>query len=277
MHDMNKVALANIEVHTAAADKYNTSEPHYRPENIARVRAIIKELKSTTGGTHLLDIGCGTGFIIDIAKDYFTSIRGIDITPAMLEKVSMKSSACDIKLQIAQSDNIPFDDEAFDVCTAHAVLHHLHDLFPTMKEVFRVLKKGGCFYSDLDPNAYFWEALSTLSPDRKYCQAIEREIAAVCHKDEELSKEFHLSKESIQNAEPLKHLEGGFKEETLQAMMKSIGFSNCEIIYEWFIGEAGIIHGEQTKSCASVLRSYLHEFVPLTRCLFKYISIRARK
>ena len=56
------------------------------PKTKARVRARLQDLRAEFGG-RLLDIGCGTGFIIDLAADQFDDVRGIDLTPAMLARV----------------------------------------------------------------------------------------------------------------------------------------------------------------------------------------------
>lgn len=270
------VISANIELHTLLSECYRETEPHYRPENIARIREVFKSIQNRVRGENLLDVGCGMGFIIDIAKDFFKRIRGIDITPAMLEKVNTTSLTCDIKVQLANSENIPFEDRSFDVCTAYAVLHHLHDLRATFKEIYRVLKPGGIFYSDLDPNYYFWKSISGL-PDTSYSDIIEREINAIKYKDEELEREFNIKKETLTTAEHLKHVHGGFKEEDLLELLNDTGFSSCDVKYEWFLGEGKIIHGENTREAAHVLRNYLRDILPLSRHLFKYISIYAIK
>jgi len=274
MYDKEEVVKANIELHTSMVNKYR-EEPHHKPENVARIREIIKTLKERTGGERLLDVGCGMGFMIDIAKDYFKVIRGVDVTSAMLEMVDVKSTECDIKVQIAEAEHLPFEDGSFDVCVAHALLHHLHDVQPVMNEIRRVLKPGGVFYSDLDPNNYFWEAMKELAPEKSYCDVIAREVNAVLYKDEEIEKEFNIDKEVMRTAEHLKHIEGGFSEERLLDSLKSAGFSESYVNYEWYLGEGKYIHSDVEK--ADTIRVYLREMLPLTRHLFKYIKIFAEK
>ncbi|OGL46804.1 MAG: hypothetical protein A2W05_05375 [Candidatus Schekmanbacteria bacterium RBG_16_38_10] len=274
MYTKKDVVNSNIELHTSLADKYK-EEPHYRPENITKIREIIKMLKSKTGGESLLDVGCGMGFIIDIAKEYFKVIRGIDVTPAMLEKVDVEISQCDVKVEIADADNLPFEGNFFDVCTAYAFLHHLHDIQPVLKEIYRVLKRGGIFYSGLDPNNYFWDAIKNLPQNKSYSDIVVREINAVLHKDDELEQQFKIKKEVLRTAEHLKHIEGGFTEDNLIENLKSVGFSDIVIKYDWFLGEGKYIHHDN--KTADIIRSYLEETLPLSSHLFKYISIYAVK
>jgi len=276
MFNRDEVIKANIALHSALADKYRETEPHYRKENIERVANILSSLQKKTGGKRLLDVGCGMGFIIDIAKSHFESIRGIDVTQAMLGKIDTRSEKVDIQVQLAESDNLPFEDESFDVCTAYAVLHHLDQLQPTFKEIRRVLVNGGIFYADLDPNFYFWEAISSLPSNAGYSEIVNREINAVLHKDRELEETFSIDKNILRTAEHLKHDEGGFKEERLREMLAEVGFAEIDVRYEWFLGEAKVIHGEDEKTLLA-LRNYLTEILPLSRHLFKYLIIFAKK
>lgn len=277
MHTRNEVIEANIKLHTALADVYKHTEPHYRPENIERIDGVLKTLQKNYNGESLLDIGCGAGFIIDIAKKYFKTIRGIDITPTMLAQINTESETCDIKVELGNCEDLTFGENTFDACSAYAVLHHLHDIPAVMQEVYRVLKPGGVFYSDLDPNHYFWSAISKLSKEEKYSDIVAREYHAVLYKDDELEEQFNVEKDILHTAEYLKHDMGGFKEEDMIAILKKIGFTSVKIQYEWFLGEGNIIHGEKTKEAANIMREYMRDILPLSRHLFKYISIYAIK
>ena len=69
MEDNIKDAIsANIAVHSAMANDYNTIEPHFRPESIKRVDDIIQKLHKESAFSKVLDLGCGTGFMINIVK-----------------------------------------------------------------------------------------------------------------------------------------------------------------------------------------------------------------
>ena len=67
--EADKVLEANIVYHTALADTYDQTQPHFRPENVARIDRIIANLAEKTGGGSLPDLRCSTRFIIGIAKN----------------------------------------------------------------------------------------------------------------------------------------------------------------------------------------------------------------
>jgi ubiquinone/menaquinone biosynthesis C-methylase UbiE len=271
------VLNANIALHTQLADVYKETEPHYRPENQARVEAILTQLAGSRRDARLLDVGCGMGFIIDIAKRHFTGIDGIDITEAMLQRVDTSAAGCEITVRIAEVEALPFADNSYDAVTAYAVIHHLHSLKPAFEEIFRVLKPGGWFYTDTDPNFYFWDAMRALPEDGCYAPSVRREIDAVRHKDRELQEEFGVAPELLNMAEILKHDSGGFRAEELEALLREVGFREATVHYEWFVGEARVIHSADTTMAADQIRLVLNELLPLTRHLFKYLRIMARK
>lgn len=272
-----EVLNANIALHTQLADVYRETEPHYRPENQARVDDILRRLAGDGRTATLLDVGCGMGFIIDLAKNHFAEIDGIDITEAMLQKVNTQSDTCQISVRIAEVENLPFTASSYDVVTAYAVIHHLHNLKPAFQEICRVLKPGGWFYTDTDPNFYFWDAIRQLPADGDYSSSVRREIDAVLHKDKELEEKFGVPCELLNIAEVLKHDSGGFKAEELEALLLEVGFSEAKVYYEWYVGEARVIHSADTAGCANEVRMVMHESLPLTKHLFKYVRIMARK
>src|SRR3954471_10345163 len=130
---------ANILVHSKMAGTYNEKEPHFRPENREQVRTILEGLRKEFGG-RLLDMGCGTGFIIGLASDLFDRVEGVDITAAMLARVP---KAPNVHVQEAGASRVPFGDGTFDLVTAYSFFHHLQDMGAVAREAFRVLRAGG--------------------------------------------------------------------------------------------------------------------------------------
>src|SRR5437773_4758183 len=121
------VLTANIVYHSALAGSYDARQPHFRPENVSRVDAILRRLSEATGGRRLLDIGCGTGFVLNIAKAHFDDVVGVDATPAMLAKVNRVSSRGRVAVCRGDTGSLPFPTATLHACTASGSLHHLFD------------------------------------------------------------------------------------------------------------------------------------------------------
>jgi len=274
------VLEANINVHTKLADEYQ-NEPHFRPENKKRVQEILNKIFEQTSATKLLDFGCGTGFIIDLAKANISEITGVDITQAMLDKVDV-SGSCKIELFRDDAGKYKGKKDYYDVVTSYAFLHHLYDIKSVFQNAYNSLKKGGVYYADLDPNYYFWQSLSSLNREGNYDPILKREIEMVVYKDEDVQSKFGIAEGIFDKSEYGKNIKGGFQEEELVETLKNVGFSNVKIQYHWFIGQAFLVNEykgsrDERFKYASVMDEILHKTMPLARNLYKYIGFTAEK
>ena len=234
---------ANIALHSKMADDYSTCEPHFRPENINIVEDKIKELAEQTQAKKLLDLGCGTGFIINIAKKYVDTIDGVDVTQAMMDKVDLSGSAT-IRLHNHDTGTFPVEKGTYDLVTGYSFLHHLYDIEPTLTTAYNALREGGALFIDLDPNFYYWESINALDREGEYDAIVKREIEMVTYKDEDIEKNFGVSKDIFNQAEFGKNIKGGFREEDLRSMLSTLGFSKVDVFYYWFLGQASLLNDE---------------------------------
>ncbi len=266
------VIEANIQVHTRMAASYNSSEPHYRPENRAKVRAKLDDMRRRFGRGRLLDLGCGTGFIIDLARDMFDAVDGVDVTQAMLDRVDLSSG--NVKVHRCAAEALPFGDASFDVVSAYAFVHHLKDYSNALREAFRVLKPGGGCYIDLEPNRLFWQAMVRLEQAAgagDYSDIVRREIDAVLHRDDGVQQEFGIDKEVFNRAEYTKAVLGGIDPWQFRDQCLRLGFRSCEISFEWFLGQGAVMH-QQSFQAAATVEAYLRRILPLTADCFKYLQ-----
>ncbi|GAB4143231.1 MAG: hypothetical protein Tsb0016_12150 [Sphingomonadales bacterium] len=271
---LTEVMRANIEVHSRLVEDYD-KEPHFRPENRAKVRAVLEQLQIDTQGKRLLDLGCGTGFIINLAHDLFDDIHGVDLTPAMLAKID--TSPGNITLHNIPAEALPFPDASFDVVTAYAFLHHLEDYATVLAEAFRVLRPGGKLYVDLDPNRGFWHAIADAERQGDTRSAIvAREIGAALHVDEAVAAQFGIAERVINLAEYTKSILGGIDAEEFAGHCRHIGFATCETRYQWFLGQGSVMHGRSFE-LADEIESYLNDTLPLSAHLFKYLRFIVTK
>jgi SAM-dependent methyltransferase len=92
----------------------------------------------------LLDVGCGPGSItIDLAS-HVAEVVGVDAAPVAIEAARRSAGGREnVTFQIADTYQLPFPDDSFDVVCAHQVLQHLGDPVGALSEMRRVLRAGG--------------------------------------------------------------------------------------------------------------------------------------
>lgn len=271
----SEVVRANQKVHTRFADIYETNEPHFRAENREKVRQrIISAISSLPSRNRMLDVGCGTGFLIALVHDLFDQIDGVDVTQAMLNKVDL--SPGNISLHNSPAEKIPLDSGSVNFAASYSFLDHVENPLEVFVEVFRVLDHGGVFYSDLIPNRSFWTALSQIDAENVSSALVRREYREVVEHEKKMKEDWNVEPEDWRLTEPGKAASGGFDAEELKDSLESAGFREVQIHFDWFLGEASVIHGKSLE-IASEISSHLHAVRPLSDGLFKYLYFVAKK
>ena len=272
--DRETAADANIQVHSALANsgEYNKS-PHFRPENLKKVRAVVEKIVDSHLSNkkgRLLDIGCGTGFMINLTHDLFTKIDGIDITLDMMKQVDL--SPGNIELHESMAETTPFDKDSFDMVSAYSFLDHVVSYEEIFREAFRVLKSGGVFYSDLNPNMLFSETMQKIEQQRhdNLPHIIKREISGMLHNGEYYQENFGIDKDTLAAAEPIKSLDRGFDPYEVMETAKELGFSKSYFEVDWYLGQAQVMH-ERPSGENEIVESFLRSALPATINLFKYL------
>lgn len=267
---------ANIYVHAFLANsgEYNKS-PHFRPENQEKVRNILLRLTEQIPNRECakaIDFGCGTGFITHMVRDLFAEVHGVDITQDMMKQIDLSSG--NVFLHESLAENTPFEDNSFEFATAYSFMDHLFDHEAFLHEAHRVLKPGGIFYSDLNPNRDFILAVEAAEQKDPQLFAIgpivQREIQGALHNGAHYEEAFGLNADMLEKAEPGKSIAKGFSAEPFLKAAKAIGFSECRVEYEWFLGQAKVMH-EQSVEAAAVIENHLNAIAPVSSPLFKYL------
>ena len=120
-------------------------------------------------GMHVLDLGCGSGaFTPFIARTVGEKgkVYALDIQADMLKQLENKLSRPEnrdiknIKLIEGNAYELPFEDESLDVVNMVTVLQEIPDRNRALREVRRVLKRGGLFaVTELFPDPdYPWKS-----------------------------------------------------------------------------------------------------------------------
>jgi ubiquinone/menaquinone biosynthesis C-methylase UbiE len=100
-------------------------------------------------GGDLLEVGCGTGLLLQRLCQIAKSARGIDLSPGMLEKARARG----LDVEKGSVLELPYPDASFDVTCSFKVLAHVENIERALSEMIRVTRPTGVvlaeFYNPL--------------------------------------------------------------------------------------------------------------------------------
>ena len=115
---------------------------------------LIVELLKDADGKSVLELGCGTGNVIEAVLERYpkTHIAGVDPSEGMRARCAGKFPGDD-RVEVREGDalHLPYPEAHFDFVVTNYTLHHLlpEEREPCAAEMARVLKPGGrLLYSD---------------------------------------------------------------------------------------------------------------------------------
>lgn len=173
MKDYESLSKLHFDKQAPDYDRRNTA--YYSKYPKISCRDAAQRLK-VVPYTRLLDVGCGTGFLIELLKEQRKEQQeqnvqglpksrkkqeksedqkerngrkeavycGLDLSSEML-KVAETKFDDSVSFKEGSADALPYEDESFDVVTCIQSFHHYPYPQKAMKEAFRVLKPGGIY------------------------------------------------------------------------------------------------------------------------------------
>ena len=136
---------------TAFSDDYSRLEGYNPDADLGLGCGIPTEFAGIKKGDHLLDLGSGAGndcFVAAVLTGDAGSVTGLDFTDSMVKKARLnleKTGLNNIAFVKGDIENMPLQDNRFDVVISNCVLNLVPDKEKAFSEIFRVLKPGGHF------------------------------------------------------------------------------------------------------------------------------------
>jgi SAM-dependent methyltransferase len=112
-------------------------DPHHDSEYLRRTGLLphIVELLGDVSRSHILDAGCGTGWLFDTVSPH-TGHECDIVAPPSRPEPNIKSHCQDVRA-------LAYDDESFDVVVSSLVLMWIEDTDAAFREAYRVTRPGG--------------------------------------------------------------------------------------------------------------------------------------
>jgi SAM-dependent methyltransferase len=138
---MDELTRGLVEIRHAAADAGRTYERIYAGEGIRYTEAFDRWLFGLLGlrpGDSLLDVACGEGQLLHLARAAGVRASGVDFSPRALRRADDRGS-----LAVADGAQLPFAAGRFDAVTSIGSLEHYVDPVAGARELARVLRSAG--------------------------------------------------------------------------------------------------------------------------------------
>jgi ubiquinone/menaquinone biosynthesis C-methylase UbiE len=243
----SRVREANRRFYDIVADVYEEVDGRRTGEVLAWLGGTLKDLSEETSGSVLLDFGCGNGVVMECGHQHFRHTYGIDLSLEILKAGKGRHGS----VMCGEASAIPIKDNSVDVVVCFAVLHHILNHTPLVKELYRVLKKGGILYTDHDMDSSFNDRFRL--PLRLYRYVFDAGRRYMKAKREVTKEMYRLSEIHAD----------GIDSTAIMERLKEEGFKDVVLRYHWF-GLSGLFNRIMRK------RGFSRGLAPL-------VSIRARK
>jgi SAM-dependent methyltransferase len=117
-----------------------TSEPEFVKLRLAETIATFESYRKTN---RLLDLGCGTGALLEVAGQLGWQAEGLDVSQPVVDH----GRQLGLEVSCGELADSKFESNSFDVVTASELLEHLSDPKLLVQEVARILRPGGLFWT----------------------------------------------------------------------------------------------------------------------------------
>lgn len=121
---------------------YVTNQTHAKGSELDR----LIEIAQPQPNWMALDVATGGGHTALKFAPYVRQVTASDLTPQMLEEARAfitGQGMTNVDFQLADAEDLPFEDAAFDLVTCRIAPHHFPNVQQFVHEAARVLKPGG--------------------------------------------------------------------------------------------------------------------------------------
>ena len=120
---------------------------------VGRRQLIFNLLESLDKDIRILDLGCNTGFLVNLLQQKGYEVYGCDSSEAAIAFGRQQGIR---NLQVVEGNRLPFGDKEFDMILCLDVLEHLADDRQGLQEIKRVLKPGGLAIITVPAFNFLW-------------------------------------------------------------------------------------------------------------------------
>lgn len=144
---------------------------------LSAVHDQLKDLSGTWEGKAVLDVGCGTGRLLERGLNEANQLVGVDLSKEMVDKsralLNIKSST-EVIVKVADAYHLPFPGNSVDIALSTCVMFLLPEPEKGLSEMKRVLKSNGVI-AMLNPSPEMSPEAASQYADTNGLMGFERE------------------------------------------------------------------------------------------------------
>ncbi len=134
---------------TKSDEEYFDYSNYYEEENLnipefvfESYRNVIREFDEYRGDGRFLDVGCGAGTLLDIAREFDWDATGVEVSRPAVEHLK------ELGLTVVEGtlEDAGFPDDHFDVITCTEVIEHVSNPREVINEISRILRPTGILW-----------------------------------------------------------------------------------------------------------------------------------
>jgi SAM-dependent methyltransferase len=268
------VKRANIRHHDVEAEMFERAHPEgssiYERAKVSWSLAYV--VQNCRARDLCIDVGCGTGFVTAFELPHYKMVVAADISRKMLEVAKRRLGRSELlNFLVCDADFLPFKDGVADLVSVSSVLHHLPRPFSSLKEISRILKRGGFVYVTREPSYQRFRRFFDFF-DGFAVQKFLSIARFLRFKGENVDLNVRL--EGLDYTKVDVHYSTGFHTVQLSQAFNSLGFKVVYVYsYHWIYPDSnrGWLQTLLTKS------NFLVEKLPFSNRFGRYVSVIAEK
>lgn len=122
-------------------NNYNRTN-YFSPITRARYNQLLDHFEVYRDTNRILDIGCGHGFFLEVAKERGWEVYGTELSDAAIADCESKG----IQMHKGKINDSFFNSDSFDVVVSIEMIEHINYPIEYVTQIHRILRTGGFCY-----------------------------------------------------------------------------------------------------------------------------------